>query len=716
MLANSANFNWRTTRDITFSIEISDTRFANELHVVSIYTADPENGGELIAQGAGCLTSKFETRIDLENNLHEVFVVKSAPDGSKISQNVPINTNKVSLVIGSVGISAGLLDVSKNKVIASKTTTTLAVSPNCNTGCDFQKTLTQNDEWLSVGNGSTLCVSGSNKSFNLNINAGGGTLRICGTGITLKNLNDNSNGAAIKIIVTSSGVVTLPNFNFNSANNTFENYGTVTFTENLALPGKLYNYGTLNVTKDYNINSLNNTVSTHFNEGVITVGGQMNINSNTILTNSKSITTEYLNVNNQGTLNNNCKLIVNQNFINDYRVNNFNYMKVGNTSKINGTAILKLADGSIFQTQVMDALGGTIVGTGTTSLVKVIGSTNNNIILNAKQTTDPKVKGAIEYCDNVSLPVSLFADGAMQGCDVYIVKNDCNNQTGNGTPPVDNPDGDGDGVADCNDNYPNDPSKAFNNYSTNYNGGGTTTAFEDKWPIKGDYDMNDVVITSRYLVVTNSINKVVQIKADYKLLATGGEFTNGAGIQFHIPNGGASNLVATAGVNFEGGQDSLVLVLFTNSKAEQSQWNTIIGQPLAAPKSYTASFTVLNGPSIHNFGVGSYNLFIWNNTLPNFGRGYETHLRDKSPTKLATTALFNTGDDRSNNGVRYVTANNLPWGIELPIANFAYPKEGASMVDTYLKFNSWATSNGTLYTDWYSNQAVGFRNTNNLFQ
>ena len=715
-LSSSSNFDWKSTRDVNFSVEISDPRFANELHMVSIYTADPEKGGELITQGSASLTSKFETRIDLPNSLQEVFVLKSAPNGSKISQNVPVSTGKVSLIIGSVGISAGLTNVAKNIRIASKANTTLAVSPNCTTGCDFQKTLTVNDEWLSVSNGATLCVSGSNKTFNLNINAGGGTLRICGTGITLKNLNDNSNGSAIKIIVTSSGVVTLPNFNFNSANNTFENYGSVTFVENLALPGKLYNYGTLNVTKDYNINSLSNTISTHFNEGVISVGGQMNINSNTILTNSKSITTEYLNVNSQGTLNNNCKLIVNQNFINDYRVNNYNYMKVGNTTKVNGTAILKLTDGSIFETQVMDALGGTIEGIGTTSLVKVIGSTNNNIILNAKQTNDPKVKGSIQYCDNASLPAGLFANGAMQGCDVYIVKNECNNQTGNGTPPVINPDSDGDGVADCNDSYPNDPTKAFNNYSTNYNGGGTTTAFEDKWPIKGDYDMNDVVITSKYLVVTNSVNKVVQIKADYKLLATGGEFQNGAGIQFNIPSGGASNLVASVGVSFEGGQDSLVLVLFSNSRAEQSEWNTIVGKPLSSPKSYAATFTVLNGPSIQQFGVGSYNLFIWNNTQPGYGRGYETHLRDKSPTKLANKALFNSGDDRSNNGVKYVTENNLPWGIELPIANFAYSKETVSIVDSYLKFNSWAASNGVLYNDWYSNTAVGFRITENLFQ
>jgi len=223
-------------------------------------------------------------------------------------------------------------------------------------------------------------------------------------------------------------------------------------------------------------------------------------------------------------------------------------MKGGKTTKVNSSAILNLKGGAIFQTQIMDALDGPVIGAGTTSLLKVIGSTNNNIVLNAKQTTNPKVKGSIQYCGNLTMPAGLFAEGAVQGCNVYIAKNDCNNQTGNGNPPKVNLDADGDGVADCNDNYPNDSTKAFNNYSVNYLGGGTTTAFEDKWPVKGDYDMNDVVITSRYLVVTNAANDVVQIKADYKLLATGGEFKNGAGIQFNLPQGSASNLVASTGV------------------------------------------------------------------------------------------------------------------------------------------------------------------------
>jgi LruC domain-containing protein len=711
-LSTSANFNWKSAKEVGFEIEVADTRFGNALHAVSVYTADPDNNGELLTEGSASTTTKFKSRIELAMPIQEVFVVKSAPNGTKISQTVPINGTSVKLIIGSESISGALAVNSSSKITMAKTS--VATSPNCTTGCNFIKVLMLNDETVSVSNGQTLCVSGSNKTFNLNINSGGGTIRICGTNLTLKYVNDNSNGSAITIIVTSSGVVTLPTFNFNFANNTVENYGEITFSENLALPGKLYNYGYIKVVKDYNVNSLSNTISTHMNEGVIVVGGQMNINSNTILTNSKSITTEFLNVNSSGTLINNCKFIVNQDFIDDFKVTNNSYFKVIKTSKINSNALFSMNNGAMFQTGTMDALAGFIIGEGTTSLVKVLVKTNNNIILNASHTNNPKVKGAIQYCDNVSIPAGLFSGGAAQGCDVYIQKNDCNDQSGNGTPPVSNPDSDGDGIPDCNDKYPDDVNKAFDNYSINYAAGGTTTAFEDKWPIKGDYDMNDVVITARYLVVTNGANRVTQIKADYKLRATGGDFKNGAAVQFHIPKSNVSNLVATTGVNFEAGQDSAVLVLFTNSRAEHSEWNTIPGKPLSAVKNYAVSFEVQNGETIDNFGLGSYNLFIWNNT-PGYGRTYETHLRGKKPTKLADPLLFNTGDDNSNMGVSYVTAGNLPWAIELPIANFSYPKETISMEDTYLKFNAWAASNGNLYADWYSNLSVTYRKAVNIF-
>ena len=43
-------FSWQTTRDVNFSIGISDARFQNQIHVVAIYLADPTSGARNITQ------------------------------------------------------------------------------------------------------------------------------------------------------------------------------------------------------------------------------------------------------------------------------------------------------------------------------------------------------------------------------------------------------------------------------------------------------------------------------------------------------------------------------------------------------------------------------------------------------------------------------------------------------------------------------------------
>jgi hypothetical protein len=54
-------------------------------------------------------------------------------------------------------------------------------------------------------------------------------------------------------------------------------------------------------------------------------------------------------------------------------------------------------------------------------------------------------------------------------------------------------DADNDGVNDVDDEYPTDPNKAFNNYYPSKTGS-ASVAFEDQWPSKGDYDLNDLVV------------------------------------------------------------------------------------------------------------------------------------------------------------------------------------------------------------------------------
>ena len=64
---------------------------------------------------------------------------------------------------------------------------------------------------------------------------------------------------------------------------------------------------------------------------------------------------------------------------------------------------------------------------------------------------------------------------------------------------IDSPiDKDDDGVSDDSDDYPDDETKAFNNYYTAKNQVGTL-AFEDLWPYKGDYDFNELLFLADFI-------------------------------------------------------------------------------------------------------------------------------------------------------------------------------------------------------------------------
>ncbi|WP_179414999.1 LruC domain-containing protein [Mucilaginibacter sp. E4BP6] len=268
-------------------------------------------------------------------------------------------------------------------------------------------------------------------------------------------------------------------------------------------------------------------------------------------------------------------------------------------------------------------------------------------------------------------------------------------------------DTDGDGVADNLDDYPNDPKKAYNNYSST---SGSTVAFEDQWPKIGDFDMNDLIMAYKYNVVTNAQNVVVQVIGYYTLRATGGTLGSAFGVEFPIPSSSVDSLT---GGTLEAGQTHAVVMVFANMRDETQNWNTIPGITPSAPLNYTVKFNVVNGPTLSAFGT-EYNPFIYNMVG---GSREEVHLPGQLPTDLADKTLFGTGDDNTNvaAGTYYVTKTGLPYALSVPGSGFIYPIEGTDITKVYLHFADWAQSGGSLFTDWYSNTAVGYRNVSLLF-
>lgn len=685
-------FTWENSTDIYFDITISDTRFGDALHVVSIYDADPGLNGKLLSKGSASVKAPFSTKLYLANTVKEVFIVKTAPDNSSSMQKVTVSGRKLSIQLSSVSNGTkNLLGLGDNKLLG------LDDSPDCNHGCTIS--IATSNSNINVNAGDEICITGSN--ITVSFNANGGTIRICGQNVRVQNASLNNNST---LIITKTASVSFGNLNMNGSATTFMNYGNTSIDGSFSTGGSFVNENRISISSDFNLNSGSN----YLNNGIMNVGSSMNVNTNNISTNSGSIIiARDFQLNNSSNFVNNCYIWVKANYNHNSgaTLKNYNLVKVGQTTSINGSSgELGLYNGAMLSTLNL-TLNNLIRGYGNTSLIKVSGTT----IINSG-----RIENAISFCDLNGIETNnnaRFTGGATQDCKLYIPVSNCNVE-GNGTAPPS--DSDGDGVMDALDEYPNDPSKAYNNYyPSSLPTSGATVAFEDQWPVKGDYDLNDVVVSYRYKIITNAQNKVVQVNGDYTLHATGSGYSTGFAVEFPTT---FSSVSAVKGGLLESGQTNAVIRIFDRIRDEMLTWNTKPGETVSPLKSYSISFDVQNGPSLSAFGLGSYNPFIWNGGLGN-GRNYEIHLPGKKPTSLGTTSVFGTGDDNSNVAAArfYVTATGLPWAIDIPIKPFNYPVEFVNITGGYLKFQSWAESGGTLFADWYSNTGSGYRNSSNLF-
>lgn len=285
-------------------------------------------------------------------------------------------------------------------------------------------------------------------------------------------------------------------------------------------------------------------------------------------------------------------------------------------------------------------------------------------------------------------------------------------------------DSDGDGVDDDLDDYPNDPSRAFNVYYPNETDWGTL-AYEDLWPGEGDYDFNDLILDYHFKSVLNSSNKLVEYFMDYSTRAVGASLVNGFGLMM---GGDPSNIASVTGsqmsenyINLnangtEQNQTNTVLFLFDNAfntigSSSSLFVNTKPDIDYVDPDTNQLIVTYSNPTSTDVTGTAPYNPFI----VVDKDRGKEVHLAGEKPTDLADNTLFGTWADDSNpsTGKYYQTANNLPWGLDIPVS-FEYPVEQVEIISAYNHFVEWAESGGSIYPDWYEDN-TGYRNSENIY-
>ncbi|MDL2213538.1 LruC domain-containing protein [Bacteroides sp. OttesenSCG-928-N06] len=242
-------------------------------------------------------------------------------------------------------------------------------------------------------------------------------------------------------------------------------------------------------------------------------------------------------------------------------------------------------------------------------------------------------------------------------------------------------------------------------------------AFEDNWPEKGDYDLNDVVVkynsTIAYRQTGNSDAFVKRVEDKFSLIHSGADFKNAFSYKVDLSPRAIEKITITT----DGGKIGVTEVDYTSKITADGNGFIIDLCPnvldaidkmtaITNPQNYTVLMEFVDGAVSQNDFSGKtapYNPFIIaGGNYPNA----EVHLPMYPPTSRADMNLFGTEDDRSNkNTLWYVsgTNNKYPFAIHLDGAdNFKIPVERQLIDTTYPNFAKWVDSDMTEFKDWYN--------------
>ena len=263
-------------------------------------------------------------------------------------------------------------------------------------------------------------------------------------------------------------------------------------------------------------------------------------------------------------------------------------------------------------------------------------------------------------------------------------------------------DADSDGIPAGTDIDDNDANVAFVSY---FPAEGTwgTYAFEDLWPSKGDYDVNDLVMDFRIATYTNASNLVTKMKIDYNVRASGSTLVLGTAFQLDQVNAssiasvtgqnlGSSGYFTTAANGAESGVSLAVIPLFNNQRSLLSYSGYLNTEPAASHYNTSDNSVVVTfntGLEQSKLSMGALNFFLTAKS-----RGNEIHLPGYTTTSKFTTSGASSGGDI------YKYADGMMWGLMIP-QTFSHPIERSPINEAYLHFAEWATSGGSSYTDWY---------------
>lgn len=222
-------------------------------------------------------------------------------------------------------------------------------------------------------------------------------------------------------------------------------------------------------------------------------------------------------------------------------------------------------------------------------------------------------------------------------------------------------------------------------------------AFEDVWPYKGDYDMNDIVVKYKSGTYCDADWMITGTIDTFTFLHNGAQFENGFGYEMGVAKANIEKVEVISnykcsGQGLDESLDKATVMLFDNGR------NVPAGTVFVVKV-----FLKQSSSQIYGYTLAPYNPFITINGFLNSDRK-EVHLVNYAPTTKADQDLLGYGHDLSlpEKGIYYVSDAKFPFAFNLCGAEeYVIPTEAHRIDEFYPDFNKWVASEQKEYTDWY---------------
>lgn len=224
--------------------------------------------------------------------------------------------------------------------------------------------------------------------------------------------------------------------------------------------------------------------------------------------------------------------------------------------------------------------------------------------------------------------------------------------------------------------------------------------FEDLWPNKGDYDMNDVVVRYNYGKSINANDKIQAETFIFKVFENVANNSNG--LAFRLKGNGSIKSYSLAIRKAGEKEFEKVSTLEYESQDKVFILTDNVKDNMNGEYKVTAEYS---SPISQESGIDP---FIFKNQAN--GLRWEVHLPQTTPTSKVDKSFFGQGDDASDieKGIYYVRDGSYPFAIYLSGATekdlnklLDRKNESTPIDQLYNGYKGWVESKGSTNKEWY---------------